>query len=244
MKKFNIRFLVILFSLIIFISGFFVLLNGDIVIKDVGIDEIQFFENTYKESFDASGNTQNTENNKCPNLLIKRDGKILLYNSNQPKQDGVNPIEFKDLNEYSDYLDKQSKSGVVCPVLFLQKETDAQNNDVYRIRQSPFYIEGGLPALPLEVHDNRIPIETPDATRDNGYNLGTYPGFDPYNLTVGRYSDLDVVHDSTEKRQGGSLNPADPNWLGVVATQQAVDGGAFKENEVNKAIYKRVMPLA
>jgi hypothetical protein len=248
MKKFNIRFLVILFSLIIFISGFFVLLNGDIMIKDVGVDEIQFFENTYKESFDASGNNNTGKNdaqtnNKCPDLLIKRDGKLLLYNSNQPKQDGINPIEFKDLNEYSDYLEKQSKSGVVCPVLFLQKETDAQNNNMYRIRQSPFYVEGGLPALPIEVHDNSIPVETTDATRDNGYNLGTYPGFDPYNMNIGRYSDLDVIHDSTEKRQGGSLNPADPNWLGVVSTQQAVDSGMFKENELNKVIYPKIMPI-
>ena len=238
MKKPDINFIVLLFSVIIFISGFLVLLNGNIMIKDVGINEIQLFDHINKEGFDAPGSAQ--PENKCPNLLVKRDGKILLYNNNQPKKQGENPMEFKDLNEYSVYLDKQSKLGVVCPVLFLQKEYDAQNNDVYRIRQSPFYIEGGLPALPIQIHDNSIPVETPDATRDNGYNLGTYPGFDPYNINNGRYSDLDVIHDSTEKRQGGSVNPADPNWLGVIATQQAVDTGIYKENEINKAIYPKL----
>jgi len=295
MKKLNIKFIFILFAIIIFISGFFVLLNGDIMIKTVGIaesgevvkdhdtgfllssgertnptfrvgyaypevtsnmgitggadmniDEIQFFQNNYKELFEVNGNTHTNDtqkNDKCPDLLIKRDGKILLYNSSLSNQTGVNPIEFKDLNEYSDYLDKQSKDGIVCPVLFLQKETDAQNNNVYRVRQSPFYIEGGLPALPLEIHNNNIPVKTIDASRENGYNQGSYPGFDPYNLNIGRYSDLDMVHYSTEKRQGGSLNPADPNWLGVVSTQQAVDSGMFKENEVNKALYKNVMHI-
>jgi len=231
-KTINTKTAVVLFLLLVFISGFFVLLNGDIFIKDIGINEIQFFNN---EGFDASG-----QSNTCPNMLVKGDGKIILYNSNQINQTA--PIEFKDLNEYSNYLDKQHKKGVNCPVLFLQKESNSQSKDVYRIRQSPFYIEGGLPALPINVHNNSIPIKTIDASRENGYNIGTYQGFDPYNFNNGRYSDLDVVHDSTQNTKGGLLNPADPNWLGVISTQTAVDSGMFKENEVGKVIYPKLIP--
>lgn len=231
------RTIFVLFLLLVFISGFFVLLNGDIFIKDVTTNEVQFFKDI-GEGFNASSEYNKT----CPNFLIKGDGKILLYNSNQPTKGGINPIEFKDLDEYSKYLDKQYKNGVNCPVLFLQKESDAQSKDVYRIRQSPFYIEGGLPSLPIKVHDNSIPIKTIDASRQNGYNIGTYQGFDPYNFDIGRYSDLDVIHDSTQKTPGGSVNPADPNWLGVIATQSAVDKGMFKENEVGKVIYPKIMP--
>lgn len=235
-KTINTKTAVVLFLLLVFISGFFVLLNGDIFIKDIAVNEIQFFNN---EGFDASG--QSTQyNHPCPNMLVKGDGKILLYNSNKINQTA--PIEFKDLNEYSNYLDKQHKNGVNCPVLFLQKESDSQSKDVYRIRQSPFYIEGGLPALPINVHNNSIPIKTIDASRQNGYNIGTYQGFDPYNFNNGRYSDLDVIHDSTQYTKGGSLNPADPNWLGVISTQSAVDRGVFKENEVGKVIYPKLIP--
>jgi hypothetical protein len=228
--------LIIILLLAVFISGFFVLLNGDISIKDSGMDEIQFFK-SIGEGFDASGGVVKIPDG-CPKLLVKRNGKILLYDNKA----GSTPVEFKDLNEYSTYLDKQRENGVNCPVLFLQQETDAQNKDVYRIRQSPFYVEGGLPALPIEVHDNTVPIKIVDASRQNGYNTGMYPGFDPYNFNNGRYSELDVIHDSTEKTPGGSINPADPNWLGVISTQKAVDSGMFKENEVRKAIYPTLIP--
>ena len=234
-KKIGLNFIIILL-LAVFISGFFVLLNGDISIKERGVDEIQFFKNI-GEGFDASGGEIKVPDG-CPKLLVKRGGKILLYN-NQP---GATPVEFNDLNEYSTYLDKQRENGVICPVLFLQEETDAQNKDVYRIRQSPFYVEGGLPALPIEIHDNSIPIKNVDASRENGYNTGTYPGFDAYNLNNGRYSELDVIHDSTKTTPGGSINPADPNWLGVISTQKAVDSGMFKENEVGKVIYPKMIP--
>jgi hypothetical protein len=70
-----------------------------------------------------------------------------------------------------------------------------------------------------------------------------YPGFDPHNLDNGRFTELDVIHESTSKNPAGSLNPADPNWLGVITTQRAVDNGEFKENEVNKVIYPKVTPL-
>lgn len=218
--------ILILLLIVFFISGFFVLLNGDIHLYSTDF--------SLTENFDAS--------TECPDLLVKDGSNLLLFNSKQPKKEGVNPKKLKDLDEYAKYLEEQTKKGVNCPVLFLQKETDAQNKDVYRIRQSPFYIEGGLPALPVEIHNNSIPIEVKDASRDNGYNTNMYAGFDPHNYDIGRFTELDVIHESTRNTPGGSLNPADPNWAGIIPTQTAVDKGVFNENEVSRVIYPRQMP--
>lgn len=228
--KWNTKILIVWISLILFVSGFFILLNGDIQLKSVQFD-----------NFDISGNVVTT-NDECPNVLIKNGNDILLYNNND-KNKGIDPIKFKDLDQYSDYLEEQHKKGNNCPVLFLQKETDIQNKDVYRIRQSPFYIEGGLPALPIQFHDNSKPLKIVDASRESGYNTNMYPGFDPYGFDNGRFTELDVIHDSTSKNPSGSVNPADPNWLGVISTQNAVDKGAFKDNEVRKVMYPKVTPL-
>jgi hypothetical protein len=226
--KFNSKTAIIAILIVLFIAGYFILLNGDIYLNS-------------GENFDASENRTAAAGpaSGCPNILVKDGNDILLYNTEAPRKEGENPLKFKDLDDYSEYLEEQYKNGVNCPVLFLQKESDVQNNDVYRIRQSPFYIEGGLPALPMEIHDNSVPLKVVDASRENGYNTGMYAGFDPYGFDIGRYTELDVVHDSTSKTASGSINPADPNWLGVISTQKAVDDGVFKENEVVKAIYPK-----
>uniref|UniRef100_A0A6C0IC02 Uncharacterized protein n=1 Tax=viral metagenome TaxID=1070528 RepID=A0A6C0IC02_9ZZZZ len=113
--------------------------------------------------------------------------------------------------------------------------------------QPPFYVEGGLPAVPTEPVNNQV-IQVMDASRENGqFNKDDYPGFDPYGLYVGKATNLDEIHVSTQNLDSNfhqtnkcSYNPADSNWCGVIATQQAVDSGMFANNEVNKAIYPHV----
>ena len=113
--------------------------------------------------------------------------------------------------------------------------------------QPPFYVEGGLPAVPTEPVNNHI-IQVMDASRENGqFNKEDYPGFDPYGLYVGKVTNLDEVHTSTQNLDSNfhqtkkcSYNPADSNWCGVIATQQAVDSGMFSNNEVNRAMYPKV----
>ena len=113
--------------------------------------------------------------------------------------------------------------------------------------QPPFYVEGGLPAVPTEPVNHNI-IQVMDASRENGqFNKEDYPGFDPYGLYMGKINNLDEIHVSTQnldskfqKTNKCSYNPADSNWCGVIATQQAVDSGMFSNNEVNKAIYPHV----
>ena len=187
---------------LVFISGFFVLLNNNI-----RIFEVEYFNNSPP-----------LQNDNCPNMLVKRDGKYYLFSPHFPNS----PTVFQTLDEYAKYIQTDTSN---CPVLFLQKENDPQGNDVYRIRRNPFYIEGGLPPLPLIVHDNSVPIIEEDASRDNGFNQNMFPGFDPYGLYVGRYTDKDVIHDSTSKNPEGSFNPMDSNWKGVIDTQRALEDG-------------------
>jgi hypothetical protein len=113
--------------------------------------------------------------------------------------------------------------------------------------QPPFYVEGGLPAVPTEPVNNEV-IQVMDASRENGqFNKGDYPGFDAYGLYVGKVTNLDEIHVSTQNLDSNfhqtnkcSYNPADSNWCGVISTQQAVDSGMFANNEVNKAMYPKV----
>ena len=97
-----------------------------------------------KEGF-LAGRKNVSSGSTCPDMLVRRGKTLLLYNSNVPAKAGENPMPFFNLDEYINYLEIQKKKGQVCPVLFLQYENDAQGNDVYRIRPSPFSMTGPLP---------------------------------------------------------------------------------------------------
>ena len=73
-----------------------------------------------------------------------------------------------------------------------------------------------------------------DANRDGKPYNQVYHGFDPSSQYVGRYTVLDKIHDSTkyQNKDGKSDNPMDPNWGGVVFTEQKVKEGKFEENNV------------
>jgi hypothetical protein len=166
-------------------------------------------------------------NPNCPNVLIQKDNSLLLYNSLLPESE-TNPIRFSNLDEYISYMEKKRNEGIRCPVLFLQQENNIQGQDVYRIRPSPFSLEGGLPPM--------IPNPSPalDASRENPpYNANNYAGFDPYGLYVGTYTDIDKVHESTEQVPV-SDNPMDTNWGGVMHSQSMIDSGKYDDNTVGK----------
>ena len=221
----------------LFLAGFMMLLNNSF--------SVQSMDKEKKENYQ---NYQNYNNKNvsadCPDLLIRNGNILLLYNTKHQEQP---PMVFNSLDEYTKYMTELKKNGNPCPILFLQKETDAQNNDVYRIRSSPTLIEGGLPPLPIEIYDVSMSpiINVEDAGRDNGYNQNMYPSFDPTSLYVGRFTNIDEIHHSTNipLSQGGSLNPADDNWTGVIDTQTAVDNGVFRENEVYKIIHPKVVSM-
>jgi hypothetical protein len=254
MKRINtIQTLFLLFTLVTFVVGGYVYttLNFKERIEQMEIERQERIENegfiglmpqNTLEGFESKPPTTDTpekeeENTECPDLLIKTGAELHLYNTKKPNKEGENPVVFKNLDEYITYLEVQRKTGTICPVLFLQKENDAQGKDVYRARPSPFQNDAGLPITDnLNTPVNKNPIPVKDASRDNGYNQNNYAGFDPYGLYVGKITNVDEVGASTEK-SNVSDNPMDPNWGGVLYTQKAVDSGKYDENIVSRVVY-------
>ena len=225
--KINLSVLFQLFLLFVFLLGLYLFSTGRLY-------ELRMYENM---ETDISSNSISVASGGCPDLLIRRGAQIFLYRTQEPLLEGVNPIIFRNLDEYIAYHTKQGGS---CPVLFLQQETDAQGNDVYRMRSSPFDMQGGLPpvnslASPVPVViDKQNPIPYVDSHDDNApYNQGQYAGFDPQGQFVGRYTTLDKIHDSTQQLfPGGSPHPMDDKWGGVLFTENVLNTGYYDENNV------------
>ena len=197
---------------------------------------IKYAGTKYSESF-----TNNTNEKRCPDILIQKDSRFYLYNSKVAKVPGVNPIEFENLEDYTEFLDWQHSQGIRCPVLFLQQTYDAQGNPVYKARPSVSEQQGGIPpSYPLPPN----PTALVDATRnDPPYNTNSLPSFDQSSYYVGTTTPLDKMNSSPQNSQeenmlyaGPSPNPMDPNWGGADYTQSLVDKGYYAENEVNIAI--------
>jgi hypothetical protein len=169
---------------------------------------------------------------RCPNLLIQKGAKYYLYNSNIAQVPGVNPIEFNNLEEYTEFLEWQRGAGIRCPVLYVQNTYDAQGNRVYTVRPSVTELQGGLPpTTPLPLPLKFTPLV--DATRnDQPYNKNGYPAYDQSSYYVGSLTPLDQIKNS-DYNMLYSDNPMDPNWGGAGYTQGLVDTGYYKDNEVN-----------
>lgn len=186
----------------------------------------------------AKSTQENMESNTCPDLLVRKNNTLLLYNTKDPSAE---VIPFYNLDEYINYLEIQRKKGTVCPVLFLQYENTAQGTDVYRMRPSPFDLQGGVPpTIDATTISNTInngnPVKILDASRDNGFNQNMFAGFDPYGLHMGQKTELDVIHESTAQKPV-SENPMDFNWGGVQVTEDAVRSGAYADRYVSKPLY-------
>ena len=178
----------------------------------------------YSESF-----TNNTNEKRCPDILIQKDSKFYLHNSKVAKVPGVNPIEFENLEDYTEFLDWQHSQGIRCPVLFLQQTYDVQGNPVYKVRPSVSEQQGGLPpSYPGPPN----PTLLVDATRnDPPYNQGSYPAHDQTSYYIGTTTPLDEMDIASEKAKI-SPDPMNPNWGGAEYTQELVDKGYYKEDEV------------
>ena len=198
----------------------------------------------------------NLKGQRCPDLLIQKGSKFYLYNSKVAQVPGVNPIEFDNLEDYSEFLDWQRSQNIRCPVLYLQETYDAQGNRVYKSRPSVSEPQAGLPPsnqppigiasqVPPFMESAMEPVGEPaypnptllvDATRnDPPYNQGSYPAHDQTSYYIGTTTPLDVMDIQQQKMQV-SPNPMDPNWGGAAYTQSLVDKGYYKENEVSIAI--------
>jgi len=201
----------------------------------------------------AEGFTNQNYQPRCPNLLIQKGSKFYLYNSKLAQVPGVNPIEFDNLEDYTEFLDWQRSQGIRCPVLYLQSSYDAQGNRVYKARPSVSEPQAGLPpstAAPMgiasqvspmmesslePVGDDAYPNPTKlvDATHnDPPYNWKGYPAYDQTSYYVGTTTPLDMMNVKQEQAKV-SPDPMDPNWGGSAYTQSLVDKGYYKQNEVD-----------
>jgi hypothetical protein len=202
----------------------------------------------------AEGLTNNNTNeSRCPNLLIQKGSRFYLYNSKLAQIPGVNPVEFDNLEDYTEFLDWQRSQGIRCPVLYLQETYDAQGNRVYKARPSVSEPQAGLPpaiVAPISVASQAPPIVEPalepvgnaaypnptllvDATRnDPPYNENSYPAYDQTSYYVGTTTPLDAM-DIVGENAKVSPNAMDPNWGGATYTQSLVDQGYYKDDEVS-----------
>ena len=198
----------------------------------------------------AEGFTNQNYSPRCPNLLIQKDSKFYLYNSKLAEVPGVNPIQFDNLEDYTEFLDWQRSQGIRCPVLYLQSTYDAQGNQVYKARPSVSEPQAGLPpssAPPIGIASQVPPIMESslaskemvypnptllvDATQnDPPYNKGGYPAHDQTSYYVGTTTPLDMMN---YEKATVSPDPMDPNWGGAEYTQKLVEQGYYKGSEVS-----------
>jgi hypothetical protein len=188
---------------------------------------------------------------RCPNLLIQKGSRFYLYNSKVAKVPGVNPVEFDNLEDYTEFLDWQRSQNIRCPVLYLQETYDAQGNPVYKVRPSVSEPQAGLPpSIASSSGDiinessmgnpNALAYPNPtllvDATRnDPPYNKNSYPAYDETSYYVGTTTPLDVM-DMHQEQSNVSPNPMDTNWGGSEYTEKLVDKGYYADNEVKMRV--------
>ena len=173
----------------------------------------------------------NSKGQRCPDMLIQKGSKFYLYNSKVAQVPGVNPIEFNNLEDYTEFLDWQRSQNIRCPVLYLQETYDAQGNRVYKTRPSVSEPQGGLPPM----YPNQTKL-VDSMHNDKDWNINSYPGYDQTSYYVGTTTPLDEMNIYQQTENVISPNPMDSNWGGAGYTQSLIDSGYYKANEVNIAV--------
>lgn len=169
---------------------------------------------------------------RCPNMLIEKNGKVYLYNTNLANVPGVNPIQFNNLEEYTEFLKWQKSMNIDCPVLYLQYTNDTQGQNVYKLRndfQDTKY--GTPPVIPVNLKNPQNTMLT-DANHDDGeYNSNSYPGQDPQDQYIGQNTPLDEMNDY-QRYYLSTDNAMMDNWDNGIA-EKHIAQGVYDENNVN-----------
>ena len=214
------------FLVSIFLAGIVVILTFRPQKKIKGYNDFENFDSTIAPTVIPT--TTSAQNNNCPDMLIQNGKFLFLYNSKQPVVNGTNPMSFNNLDEYINYYNSQKQNGNNCPLLYAVKENNAQGEDVYRVRPSPFDLQGGLPVATGSIPSgNDGTLVLPD------FDTNSYAGFDAHNQDIGVYTNLDKIHDSTQN-QPLSDNPMDPNWGGKEYTNQMIDSGKYDDYNISR----------
>jgi hypothetical protein len=202
-----------------------------------------FYAKYANPKYNEALTNNNINTKRCPDLLIQKGSRFYLYNSKLAQVPGVNPVEFDNLEDYTEFLDWQRSQGIRCPVLYLQETYDAQGTRVYKARPSVSEPQAGLPpSIASSSSSDTAFINSPlaypnptllvDATHDDPpYNTNSYPAYDSTPYYIGTTTPLDVMN-IKQKKTVVSPDPMDPNWGGSKYTQSLVDNGYYNSNEV------------
>jgi hypothetical protein len=162
----------------------------------------------------------------CPNLLVRRGNKLMLLNNRKARIPGINPIFFDNLEDYVEFVNWQRSQNIKCPVLYFNEMQDAQGNTRYRMLNDPGDPQAGLPSY-NQVLATEVPMY--DSNMDHPpYNQKNYHGFDSTNQNVGRYTALDKIFYSNNKKS--SANAMDVNWAGAESARRMVKQGKFDKD--------------
>jgi len=140
-----------IFLILAFIAGIYVI--------------IEFYAKKDKEGI--------TTDDECSNLLIKKEGKILLYNNKKPLVENVNPISFSHLDEYVQYLETQRSSGKQCPILFLKEEGSGKDSTTYTITTPPSADEIFQTTITPAINENMETQSPPTDVSNTTVNIPT-----------------------------------------------------------------------
>jgi hypothetical protein len=175
---------------------------------------------------------------RCPDMLIQKGDKIFLYNSKVAEVPGVNPIQFDNLEEYSEFIEWQRSQNIKCPLLYLQQSYDVQGKSVYKIKD-PNNTQNNLPEQHMKgSSNNQMKSKLLDSHRDDKpYNQNSYPGYDQNNQYIGLDTPLDKMYSMDEVSRKYSPNAMLPNWGGVKWSNKVIEHEII-ENRLNNAASK------
>jgi hypothetical protein len=194
-----------------------------------------YFYAKYADPKYSEGLTNNSSQPpRCPNLLIQKGSKIFLYNSRVAQVPGVNPIEFENLEDYTEFLDWQRSQGIRCPVLYLQESYDAQGTRIYKVRPSITEPQAGLPPSAPTVMGSQTGLP-PSAAAPIGIASQVQPIAEPSLEPVGdlAYPNPTLLVDATRNDPPYNKNsyPAFDQTSYYVGTTTPLDGMNYKQEK-------------
>lgn len=145
-----------------------------------------------------------TDRRSCPNMLIKKGDTLELH-----FRDGKDPVEFNNLDEYTDFIAWQRSKNIRCPILYLEPVLDTQGDTSYRVSDNPY--QGDV--YPTLIQGNtKIP-----------------KAFDPNSFSVGF---LDLIDKLFVSSDSVSDNPMDTHWGGQQHTRNAIKAGEYDGSKI------------
>ena len=192
-NKYDYSLTEIIFSLFYFSVGWLI----------VGLFIVYTNKNKYINKKTLNEGFANT--GQCPNILLQKNNKFYLKNTNLAEIPGINPIEFNNLDEYVRYTNWQRSQGIDCDILYVQEEYDTQGNGILVQRESPLEKEGGMPVITgLNLVNTNNHSKLLDANMsDPPFNNDQIAGYDPDDQYIGLITPLDKMSaDSIDNVKG------------------------------------------